>query len=163
MPDYETLDAIADAYTPLLALIWLACALWPLFWWRWRLSTRRMALGIASVLPCYILMFAERALGLWPRLGLDYSTHSAVAIAFVAILCTLLPRLRLVWLASLFAYFALMRYQGYHTVADILSTSAVVAPVIIYVCIRFAAAVAPIRACRRTVRPGSQPTTSPSP
>ena len=143
MPDYDTLDTIADAYTPLLALLWLALTLSPLHTRQWRLATMRVVLGIATLAVCYALMFADKALGIWPAVGLDYSTHSAVAIAFVSIHCTLLPRLRMLWLGSLLAYFALMLYQRYHTVADILSTSAVVAPAVAWLCVRFAAVVAP--------------------
>jgi len=143
MPDYETLDTIADAYTPLLGGLWLILALSPLVQRQWRLAGMRVAFGLATLAVCYGLMFADKALGLWPAVGLDYSTHSAVAIAAVGILCTLLPRGRAAWLASLFAYFALMRYQRYHSVADILSTTAVVAPPVVWLCLRFAASVKP--------------------
>lgn len=148
MPDYETLDAIADAYTPLLGGLWLILALSPLAQRQWRLAGMRIAFGLATLVVCYSLMFADKALGLWPAVGLDYSTHSAVAIAAVAILCTLLPRGRPVWLASLLAYFALMLYQRYHSVADILSTSAIVAPPIVWLCVRFAGKVASQRSTR---------------
>ncbi|WP_374402986.1 hypothetical protein [Niveibacterium sp.] len=144
MLDYETLDAIADAYTPLLGGLWLLLAVSPLPRGQWRLAALRIALGLTTLVVCYGLMFADKALGIWPALGLDYSTHSAVAIAAVGILGTLLPRLRPTWIASLLAYFALMLYQRYHSLADIATTAAVIAPPVVWLCMRFAPHVAPI-------------------
>ncbi|MCX9157410.1 hypothetical protein OPU71_14880 [Niveibacterium sp. 24ML] len=148
--NYETLDTLADAYTPLLALLWLALILHPLLARQWRTAVLRSALGISCLAVCYGLMFADRVLALWPAIGLDYSTHSAVAIAFVAILCTLLPRQRLAWIASLLAYFLLMLYQRYHTVADILSTAIAVTPPVAYLCVQLARAGAASRRANST-------------
>ncbi|GAA5176718.1 hypothetical protein GCM10025771_12140 [Niveibacterium umoris] len=136
MPSYETLAAIANAYTPTIGLLWLACVLRAAFAQDWPVAAWRLALGLACVAICYAMMFADKALALWPAFGLDYSTHAAVSFAFVALLCTLLPRARWVWIGSLVAYAGLMMIQRYHSLADILSTAAVIGPPIVALCLR---------------------------
>jgi hypothetical protein len=130
MPDYETLDAIADAYIPSLGLIWLAVSLAAFAARSWRLGGWRLLLGLSGLAVGYAVMFLDEALGIWPRLGLDYSTHTALAIAFVAVNGRLLPRLWALWGASLAAYMGLMLYQEYHSALDVLTTAAVVAPAV---------------------------------
>ena len=123
--DYETLDNIADAYIPLLAIIaFLASAL--VFSGSQnrikialtRLTYLSILLGIA-----YGFMFLDNAYSLWPSLGLDYSTHTAVSLALVLFLVLLIPKLFLLWSTSLVAYCSLMLYQQYHSAADIISTA----------------------------------------
>lgn len=130
MLSYQQLDVIADSYTPLLALIWLGAALWPLSRRRWSSAARNLASGLIAAAIVYGLMFMDLWLGLWPRWGLDYSTHSALAVALVVQLWWLLPRQRWLWLISLFAYAGLMRYQGYHSWGDMVTTAAVVLPLL---------------------------------
>ncbi len=132
MTTYEMLDAVADTYTPLLFLGYLAFAVI-----YWRRGDRLAALkGLAGVLVAYILMFIDNALHLWPKIGLDYSTHSAVALALIAFLVHKRPWDNPValglWL-SLVLYYALEVYQRYHSVMDIVTTTLVVGPLIILV------------------------------
>jgi hypothetical protein len=126
MPSYETLDAIADSYNPLLlvaAVVVLGLALWKK---EWRLAGVRV-LGIGIVLGVtYGLRFLESTFGWWGTRGLDYSTHTALSVSFVVFLTITTRKLAAFWIGSLLAYFALMLYQKYHTLADILSTSLVV-------------------------------------
>lgn len=122
--DYETLDKIADAYVPLLAVAFLGgitgLALN-------KPNERQVLLRVflffvGLLLVSYGLMSLDNALGIWPAAGLDYSTHTAVALTLVLSLCVLA---RQFWkpLASSFVLYALlMLYQKYHTVLDILST-----------------------------------------
>lgn len=131
MLSYQQLDVIADSYTPLLAVIWLGAALWPLCHRQWRTTVRSLGLGVAAAAIVYGLMFMDLWLGLWPRWELDYSTHSALAIALVVQLWWLLPRQRWLWLISLFAYAGLMRYQGYHSWGDMVTTCLVVASLLL--------------------------------
>lgn len=127
---YETLDTIADSVNPLLACLAL------LFPWLDRKAVRdrgsplgfwaRTLLSLAAV---YALMFADNRFHLWPSLGLDYSTHTAFAVAIVTSLGTMTFR----WLyflgPVLAGYAGLMMYLGYHTLADILSTAVVIGPI----------------------------------
>lgn len=122
--DYETLDTIADAYIPLLAGLYLFALVWTLS----QLPGQRRAVGASALilalmlLASYGLMFLDNWLKLWPGFGLDYSTHTAVSFSLVLALCMLKRRLWPLWLGSFIGYLALMHYQQYHTVADMLTT-----------------------------------------
>lgn len=127
MPDYETLDRIADAHNPLLGLLWLALVLRALLSRRRRTAAVRALFGAYSLLVAYGLEQADIAAGLWPRLGLDYSTHTAVAVALVATLLATTRLIGLLALASFAAYVPLMIHQGYHGPGDVLTTTLAVA------------------------------------
>lgn len=127
MPSYATLDAIADAYTPLLALACLVLLLRPLRALQWRVLCLRLASLAAGAFVAYGLMFLDNRLAIWPTVRLDYSTHTAVALVLAIFLARRWPASRLLCWMSLCAYGLLMLYQRYHTAADILSTAAVVA------------------------------------
>jgi hypothetical protein len=126
MLDYETLDAIADAYTPLLALAALALLLRPLFARHWQVLGARMTRLAAGAFVAYGLMFLDSRLQLWPAMGMDYSTHTAAALALVMFLAAHAPTTRRACWISLAGYVLLMLYQRYHTVADIVTTAIVV-------------------------------------
>lgn len=135
---YEQLDSIADAYTPLLFLICGVQAFFSYTWDKNHIAAVHLSLGI---LTAYLVMLADNLTGIWFSLGLDYSTHSAVALALVFYLSMQWGRstYRLCWLvSSLVAYYALEIYQQYHSVLDILTTVAVLLPLftVIYLSIR---------------------------
>ncbi len=125
---YEQLDAIADSYIPVLLILFLlglgrnAYRLWP----DYRASVFSLLYLLGLLIISYGLMFFDNAVRLWPALGLDYSTHTAVALSLVFALCTLFQK-QWKWLAaSMLAYAGLMLYQEYHSVLDILSTGLVI-------------------------------------
>ena len=124
--DYETLDTIADAYTPLLAVSALLAIIFIPSAKRFTDMVLRFLFLLLLLIMAYGLMFLDQWLDLWPALGWDYSTHTAVAFVLVIFLSIMLPKLMAVFNASLVVYFALMLYQQYHTVADIISTVIVV-------------------------------------
>lgn len=126
MPSYETLDTIADAYTPLLALACLALLVRPLGGKRWQAFGLRTASLATGMLIAYGLMFLDEWLRIWPATGLDYSTHTAVALILAMFISANSPKARLPCWLSLLAYALLMLYQCYHTAADIGSTAAMV-------------------------------------
>lgn len=127
--DYEILDKTADLYIPLLAFIAIACMSSGSQNWVkivfFRLIFLIILLGVA-----YGFMFLDNYYYIWPKLGLDYSTHTAVSSVLVLFLVLLIPRFLLLWSASLVVYYSLMLYQEYHSLTDILSTVFVVAIVI---------------------------------
>ncbi len=125
MPSYETLDTIADAYVPLLALITLAYLIGFGLTKNWQGFAKGWLLLLVNLIVAYGLMFIDNALGLWPALGMDYSTHTAVALSFIVALIGLAPRFQLGWVGSFVVYALLMLYQQYHTVADIVTTAMV--------------------------------------
>lgn len=122
MPSYETLDIIADAYIPLLALLSIALIMTPLWQSRWWLTALRLLNFTLFAAIAYGIMFLDTWLNIWGAVGLDYSTHTAVASLLVVFLTSICSRLSPLWLSSLAAYLLLMRYQGYHTTHDIMTT-----------------------------------------
>ena len=130
MLTYQQWDFIADVYTPALALFSLA-----LLWQASRKtnfkSTFNSVLGLMlSVGFIYLMMFLDNALALWPALGLDYSTHTALALVFVLFIAGQNLGLWVISALSMVLYAGLMIHQAYHTLLDILTTSIVVIPVI---------------------------------
>lgn len=132
MLSYEQLDFIADAYTPLLVLA-SACLV----------ATRWIRFGLNSAAPdivylfsgtfvIYLLMFTDGALGIWPYFRLDYSTHTALALVLVVFLAYTNAFVSVVTLVSMLAYILLMLYQQYHSILDIVTTSLVVTPIILW-------------------------------
>jgi hypothetical protein len=82
---------------------------------------------ILSVIVVYSVKYADDSLVLWPRIGLDYSTHTAFAIAIIVPLA-ILGRVWAVGLGMVFLNYAvLMMYFNYHTLTDIVTTAGVIA------------------------------------
>jgi len=127
MPSFETLDLIADLYVPILALLALASLLKTAFMSRWRMLGTHAAMVLLGLLTAYGLMFVDIHLQLWPILELDYSTHTAVAVVMVIFLIIAVKKYSLIWTGSFGGYILLMLYQGYHSIADVLTTAVAVA------------------------------------
>jgi hypothetical protein len=118
------LDQIADAYVPLLLAIALGVATV-----KWMNGQRWFWLRLlASALLVYGLMFADNRWHWWPALGLDYSTHTAAALALALFIGVgLSTRLVSILLGtSLLAYGESMFYLGYHTWLDMGATAAMI-------------------------------------
>lgn len=119
MPSSPLLAVVADLYTPLLGLYYLH-------------SASRAEQGSKRIL-IYLLVFnlaiawggmlADRAGHIWPSWSLDYSTHTAVALALVISLSLSRPAQSVYWVASMLAYAGLMIMLGYHSAADIMTTA----------------------------------------
>jgi len=119
MPFSSLLAIVADLYTPLLGLYYLR-------------NVTRADLGSKRVLFYLVVfnlaiawggMLADRAGHIWPSWSLDYSTHTAVALALVISLSLSRPAQSVYWAASMFAYAGLMIMLGYHSAADIMTTA----------------------------------------
>jgi hypothetical protein len=126
MLSYETLDRIADAHNPLLGLVWIALVLRALAARRWRTGAWRALIGLYTLVVAYGMEYVDIATGAWPALGLDYSTHTAVAVAMLATLAAISRVGGWVAAATFALYVPLMLHQGYHGPGDILSTTLVV-------------------------------------
>ncbi|EPG0529046.1 hypothetical protein [Vibrio harveyi] len=129
---YQQLDAIADSYVPLLGIM-------TLFWFviKGKRSGLRSALGDASTtilgaVYIYTLMFVDKYFDAFAAIGLDYSTHTALALVFVVTLSFIGQKVRSITIISMVSYCLLMLYQGYHSVADILLTGLMTLPVLIW-------------------------------
>jgi hypothetical protein len=125
---YETLDSIADAYIPILLGLFLAGLVGKLYKNinSYRLVFVKFLYSIVLLIISYSIMFFDNATRLFPMLGLDYSTHTAVALSLVYALCLLLANRWMVFASSMLMYAGLMLYQGYHTIADVVVTAAVI-------------------------------------
>jgi len=123
--DYETLDKIADSYIPVLAIIAFLASVLVSSGSQNRVKIALIRLSGLSILlgAAYGFMLLDNAYSIWPNLGLNYSTHTAVSLVLALFLVMLIPKLFLLWSASLVVYCGLMLYQEYHSVADILSTA----------------------------------------
>lgn len=124
---YAQWDAVADAFNPLLMV---ASCIFLMF--RVRRSQQHWATGLqhtlylfGAMLWVYGWLWLDSELGLWAARDLDYSTHTAFAVALTAYLCAAQRPWPAVWLVLLAAYCGLMWYQAYHTPADMLTTALV--------------------------------------
>jgi hypothetical protein len=125
---FRVLDFIADSFDPILALFALAAPAIAHTARRWAARLRyyvALATGIAVV---YLVQAADRRLGLWSALGLDYSTHSAFAASVATSAWFWRRRWLLPLLAGLGAYAALILLLRYHRALDILTAAAVALP-----------------------------------
>ncbi len=130
MLSYETLDTIADSVNPVLFAISLLVIGRVLRARSWRLAGMQVLSMLSGLMVAYGLMFIDNRLKIWPAFNLDYSTHTAVAIALAAFLTIYVKKLTTIWVGVLFTYLILILYQKYHTLADILVTGLiVVAPI----------------------------------
>lgn len=127
---WETWDAIADSVIPILGL---SALIWPWLRWRgaWRPAALNVTITLLSVGFCYALSALDGKFGWWPAVGLDFSTHTALAIALTVSLSSIKPSTWMAWTAILLGYFVLMVYQRYHTWADIGTTAVIIAPPLI--------------------------------
>lgn len=126
MLSYETLDAVADAYTPLLALLAFGMVVSGLWLAQWKLSAIRSLSLVGITFIAYGLMMLDAYLNIWSFFSLDYSTHTAVSLGLLIFLYFNARRLAIVWTGSFVLYLILMLYQQYHTIADIFVTGVVV-------------------------------------
>ncbi|MEM8886038.1 MAG: hypothetical protein AAGD14_18380 [Planctomycetota bacterium] len=120
-----TLEIVCNAVIPTLGVLLLARA-----YRVWRPALLRVALVLAW---SYAWHFTDRALGIWPHFGLDYSAHTGVAIAIGAALAACGTRWLAVTVTMLVFYAWCMNEVGYHPYADTLTTAAVNLPVAIAV------------------------------
>ncbi|MDC5819212.1 hypothetical protein OPW19_05155 [Vibrio europaeus] len=76
-------------------------------------------------------MFADKYTGVYAAVGLDYSTHTALALVFVTTLVLSHDWVKRGILLSLLMYGGLMLYQGYHSWLDIALTTLMTLPVLL--------------------------------
>lgn len=144
---YQQWDAIADSYIPLMAVLSLihvvhvflsGSSFSKVVSWA---NVKSLFVRVLTITACtawvYGLMYLDKHLNIWPSLSinnqvLDYSTHTALALVFSTYLfCANLkrhPARAYLSLVSMGLYLLLMKYQNYHTFADMLTTTVVVLP-----------------------------------
>jgi len=132
MLTFEQLDFIADLYIPVLVLISLYFLVKMFCFKIFFKALVQTALMGGAVAFIYCLMFVDRYFLIWESLGLDYSTHTALALVFIVFLAFKSFRLMLFVLLSMLLYAGLMVYQDYHSILDIVSTGMAVTPVLVW-------------------------------
>lgn len=138
MTTYETLDAIAGAFNPAQALIALATFVPLARRRRGREALLRVAFLVAALALVYLGKFVLKPAFAWMGVGFGFSTHVAFGLALTAYLwIALAARWRAVWVATLLAYVALVVYQGYHALADVIATVVLLAPPLGAMVLRF--------------------------
>ena len=141
MLTYQQLDTFADSYIPLLGTIVLGSVIMTIRAGDSYTRLNKHAATLVSVILVYGLMLIDAQLQIWPRFGLDYSTHTALATVLVISIARQVGDLvnshsdRFTYwswiiflLLTLVGYFALMIYQQYHGLADIVSTFGLIVP-----------------------------------
>lgn len=128
MTTFEKLDFIADSYNPMLLLFSLALVALTFKSEGTKLAGIKLGLLLVLTFLVYIFQLVDNYLNLWSSFGLDYSTHTAFSIAIVYFVLYNSRKTKIVIMFSFLGYLILMLYQKYHTVADILTTIAVISP-----------------------------------
>ena len=126
----EILGIVADIYIPLILLL---IALELIFDDKSLAVIKkslksRLLLLIFMLCSAFGFMAIDNTIKLWPKLGLDYSTHSAVALVLVLFLYLLKPKFCIYYIVSLLLYFWLMVLLEYHSVLDVFSTVLIILP-----------------------------------
>ncbi|WP_422767868.1 hypothetical protein ACOX9X_20230 [Photobacterium leiognathi subsp. mandapamensis] len=130
---YQQWAFIADVYTPMIALACFISILRVMMKGNVQQGFIRLGLVVLSTLFIYGVMFLDNVLHIWPAFGLDYSTHTAIALVFVAYFIVYKSRLMHLMVISMFSYALIMVHQHYHTVADILTTLVFILPALLLI------------------------------
>lgn len=155
MPSSETLDVIANAYNPLLALISLLFSFVGVFKSQWKQTgLRLLALAVVACVA-YGFQFLDGYLNIWPTFGLDYSTHTAVALGFAIFLSVNARKLKTLWSGFFVGYVLLVLYQRYHTSSDI-ATTGIVVGIPIFAIVRYVYSLSRTNAANPTPNPDGQ-------
>jgi hypothetical protein len=101
---YGTLDAIADAVNPLLALAAIAAGVLELHGRRVRIAFLFFVTTILGVAGIYAVAALDETYGIWSRFRSDYSTHTAFATTLVTSLLIWRPGWRAPLAGVWFAY-----------------------------------------------------------
>lgn len=113
----------ADAYTPALLVLALINTV---ISWRHGDKLRGLWLAYFAIIV-YGLMFADLRFSIWSAMGLDFSTHTAAALALVvynSLQKNILVKILLV--ISLLLYGCVMDVLDYHSWSDMFSTAFVI-------------------------------------
>lgn len=124
MTQYEIVDAICDAVAPALFLAATALIVWKLVKRKYSNARDISVFLVGGLLLVYGFQYLDNQLNIWPSFGMDYSTHTAFTIAMCVAISVGLRIYKA--LAIIFvSYCLVMLYQKYHSISDILTTTAV--------------------------------------
>ncbi len=126
---YEKIDLIADGYIPIL----ISYAFFSIYE-SFKINNKILVCNkifrlFLLIVVVYIIQFVDSYYLLWNLYALDYSTHTAFSLAMVFFFLPASAKIKIIIIISFIAYLLLMLYQEYHTVADVLTTMAVLLPI----------------------------------
>jgi hypothetical protein len=119
----QILAIIADAYNPILLVVSILICVQM---WKqgYQLYFTRL---LGAVLVVYSVMFIDMWLGIWPHVGLDYSTHTATSLAMVIFIAQNKSiKIKITLGLSLLIYGAIMKFLNYHSWLDMVTTATVI-------------------------------------
>ncbi len=122
----NVLDLAADAFSPALTLLALAAPGLRGTWRGWPPAILYLVAGLTGLGLIYGIAALDTRFGLWPAVGLDYSTHTAYAVSLATTIICWDRRWLALLVAALCGYALLMVVLGFHSLADI-ATSAMIA------------------------------------
>lgn len=129
MLDYKTLDWLANAFVPFLVMVFFLLTTIIFF----KIPSDRKALAkiymytTALMLIAYGFLELDARFHLWHTAGLAYSAPVTLALTLTIPLCFLLGRYQIIAILSFTGYLALMRYQKYYTLPDMLTSGLIIA------------------------------------
>jgi hypothetical protein len=125
---FKLLKLFSQAINPALAI---ALVVGLVLLWR-KDKTRFWAIfaaAAASIAISYLIKNVEGHNYIWAHWGMDFSSHSALAIACCTAMAFIWQRRWWIFAVIFVAYAIFMIMMQFHTTADILSTSAVIFPI----------------------------------
>ncbi|MBT7409795.1 MAG: hypothetical protein HN826_08855, partial [Methylococcales bacterium] len=129
---YQQLGFIADTYIPILFLTSCVILIKEISALGFKPNHQQIRSIILSVVVIFFIMLIDSQLQIWSKIGLDYSTHTALSLVFVIFLSFKGKISLLLSVISMVCYAILMMIQNYHTMADILSTAIVIIPILLF-------------------------------
>jgi hypothetical protein len=125
---FKILHLIANSTNPLLGIALVAALV--LLWQRNKSYAAGIFLAtILSIILINIIRVGEAHYDIWSRWGMNFSTHAAITIAFCIPLALIWQKRWWLFLAIFIAYDILMMMMLFHSLADIVTTSALIIPI----------------------------------
>lgn len=121
MTTYEIIDALCDSINPILFFTSIGFLIKQLMKKKYKKAGLCFGFLLASLALVYGVLFIDAKFGLWSSFGSDYSTHTAFALA-VCMTLSLCTNATKILIGVLVVYIALMLYQQYHSLLDIITT-----------------------------------------
>ncbi|HCK92574.1 MAG TPA: hypothetical protein DHW71_06285 [Gammaproteobacteria bacterium] len=126
MTEYSFIDGLLDSYNPILFVISIVICIRKALLRQTHKVIRICSMFAVSFGYVYGMFLLDKHVQLWASFGLDYSTHTAFAIAVSMTICSVKQWVEV--LMILFCFYVVgMLFMDFHTVEDIVATSVVIA------------------------------------
>ncbi len=125
---YRALDLVADAFDVALTLLAIAAPRLRGTWRGWLPAVRYVVAGLVGLGFIYGVAALDAHFGLWPAVGLDYSTHTAYAVSLATTIICWDRLWRTPLVVALCGNALLILVLGYHGPLDIVTAAMVAAP-----------------------------------